>query len=237
MLGKSSKDRENESEGSIRSSAPTGVGGASLISRDMRILGDCRTDGRLRIDGSVTGNVSAGGLEVAKSGTVEGDVAVEEGGSGGDTIVVDGTVKGAVRGTRVEVGQEGRIDGGLVATEATVHGRVRGGILAEQRLILEETAEVEGDVRARRLALKEGGQVNGNIQMGERATEGSDLGSGGSGKKATTGTPRPKTDATAGSAGGGSGSGEKGSDDGGESSGSGDDGQEAGEEKKKQATG
>ncbi|MDX1567058.1 MAG: polymer-forming cytoskeletal protein [Longimicrobiales bacterium] len=184
MLGKSSKDQE--SEGGTRATTVKGPGGASLISRDLRIVGDCVSDGRLRIEGTVTGDVTAAGLEVSPSGSVEGDVTVRKGGSS-DTIVIDGSVKGAVRGARVEVGKEGRVDGGLVATEAVVEGHVKGGILAEQRLILEETAEVEGDVRARRLALKEGGQVNGNIRMGDRATEGtsSEIGSG-VGKKASS---------------------------------------------------
>ncbi len=44
--------------------------------------------------------------------------------------------------------------------------------MARNRLVLEDTADVEGDVRARRLALKEGGQVNGTIWMGERAMKG-----------------------------------------------------------------
>lgn len=170
MLGKSSKDKE--SEGTSPQASGLGVGGASLISRDMRIQGDCITEGRLRIEGTVTGDVTAGGLEVAPSGSVEGEVVVRKKGGSGEAIVVDGNVKGAVRGPRVEVGEKGRVDGGVVATEAVVEGHVQGGILAEQRLILEETAVVEGDVRARRLALKEGGQVNGNIRMGERATEG-----------------------------------------------------------------
>lgn len=169
MLGKSSKDQERESSG--RATTVKGPGGASLISRDLRIVGDCVSDGRLRIEGTVTGDVTAAGLEVAQSGSVEGDVVVRKGGGSGQSIVVDGKVKGAVRGTRVEVGKNGRVDGGLTATEAVVEGHVEGGIVAEQRLILEETAVVEGDVRARRLALKEGGRVNGNIRMGERATE------------------------------------------------------------------
>ena len=57
----------------------------------------------------------------------------------------------------------------LLRLATVVHGQVHGGILARQRLVLEETAEVEGDVHARLLSLKEGGQVNGNINMGERA--------------------------------------------------------------------
>ncbi|MFP3949363.1 MAG: polymer-forming cytoskeletal protein, partial [Longimicrobiales bacterium] len=102
MLGKSSKDQE--SEGGTRATTVKGPGGASLISRDLRILGDCVSDGRLRIEGTVTGDVTAAGLEVARTGSVEGDVTVSKGGGYSDTIVIDGSVKGAVRGARVEVG-------------------------------------------------------------------------------------------------------------------------------------
>jgi cytoskeletal protein CcmA (bactofilin family) len=59
------------------------------------------------------------------------------------------------------------VNGGVVADEAVIHGRVHGGVQARTRLALEESAEVEGDVLARRLALKEGGRVNGNIRMGD----------------------------------------------------------------------
>jgi cytoskeletal protein CcmA (bactofilin family) len=135
----------------------------------MRISGDCETAGRLRIEGKVTGDVSAGGLEVATSGTVDGDVTAREGADALEAIVIDGRVEGAVRATRVEIRRGGTVNGGVVADEAVVHGHVRGGVLARRRLALEDTAVVEGDVRARRLALKEGGQVNGNIQMGEQA--------------------------------------------------------------------
>lgn len=166
--------RNRASEESAASTGGTGSTGASVVSRSLWIDGDCETTGWLRIEGKITGSVRARRLEVAAGGTVEGDVGVPESGDGtakGEEVVVGGTVLGEARGSRVEVGADGRIEGGIQAAEAIVHGHVRGGIVAERRLVLEKTAVVEGDVRAPRIALKEGGWVQGNIRMGEPASE------------------------------------------------------------------
>jgi cytoskeletal protein CcmA (bactofilin family) len=167
VLGRSGKEQEMARP--EQRPRPTAASDTSVISKDMRIVGDCETDGRLRIEGRVTGNVSAGGLEVAASGSVEGDITAREGNGRTQAIIIDGRVEGAVRADRVEVRLGGTVSGGVFADEAVIHGKVRQGILARTRLVLEETAAVEGDVRARRLALKEGGQVNGNIRMGDQA--------------------------------------------------------------------
>jgi cytoskeletal protein CcmA (bactofilin family) len=135
----------------------------------MHIEGNCKTDGQLRIDGKISGNVTAQGIELGASGSVKGDVIANEKGKSDQVFIISGLVTGAVHAAQVEVRQGGKVHGGVVADEAIIHGQVHGGILARTRLALEETAEVEGDVHARRLALKEGGQVNGNIHMGDRA--------------------------------------------------------------------
>lgn len=182
MLSKLSRDADSDVEERVSRSRPPDAG--SLVSRDMRVTGDCQTEGTLRIEGKVTGDVRARELEITSSGSVDGDVQASEGLNGGDVVVIHGRVEGAVRAKRVEVRPGGSVHGGVTADEAHVHGRVRGGIMARIRLVLEEAAEVEGDVRARRLALKEGGQVNGNIRMGEKAV--SPEGSGPTGSTATS---------------------------------------------------
>ncbi len=168
MLGKKTKDQE----GSHAASARTGSkaqGPTSVISRDMRITGDCIVEGRIRIEGTIVGDVSAAGLELARSGSVQGDLTAAKG-AASETFVIAGEVQGRVHATHVEVGPNGSILGGVEADEAQIRGRVENGIVARKRLTLEETAVVEGDVRAKALALKEGGQVNGTIVMGDRAT-------------------------------------------------------------------
>lgn len=167
MLGKLSKDQETEPRPRPQDQRPKGDD--SIVSEDMKVIGDCESAGRLRIDGTVTGDVRARDLEVAASGTVDGDVEAQNGESAADVVVVQGRVSGAVRAKRAEVRQGGSVLGGVTADEAVIQGEVRGGIVARTRLVLEENAVVQGDVRALRLALKEGGQVNGNIRMGEKA--------------------------------------------------------------------
>lgn len=146
------------------------AGGLSIVTEDMRIEGDIETKGSVRIEGTVTGGVRARGVELAATGSVEGNVEVLPLEGESQVFVIKGSVKGAVRASRVDIGQGGRVLGGIEADYATLGGNVQGGILARERLALRSTAVVEGDVDARRLALEEGGQVNGNIRVGDRAT-------------------------------------------------------------------
>lgn len=165
MLGKSKDERRAEvgqENGAAQSSTDL-----SIISSDMTITGVCETRGQLRIAGRVAGGVSAGAVELAASGAVDGDVVAIGGGANAKPFVIAGSVSGAVRAGRVEVRKGGSVSGGVVADEAVVQGRVKGGVQARTRLALDESAEVEGDVLARRLALREGGRVNGTIRMGD----------------------------------------------------------------------
>ena len=167
MFNKTTKDRKVT--GRQRNTADAGASILSVISKEMNIEGSCVTDGQLRIEGKISGNVTAHGVELVASGSVDGDVIAAEQGESTRVFIISGLVTGAVHAAQVEVRLGGKVQGGVVADEAIIHGQVHGGVLARNRLALEETAEVEGDVHARRLALKEGGQVNGNISMGARA--------------------------------------------------------------------
>lgn len=158
---------------SAPSPRPSGRSVDSLIAPGMVLRGDCETEGVLRVEGRVTGNIRANGLTVSPGGEVEGDVTGPGGAPSRDTVMIEGRVHGSVRAPRVEVGRDGLVGAGMEVTEATVRGRVTGPIVAEQRLLLEETAVVDGDVTAKRLGLREGGQVFGTIRIGERAGTGS----------------------------------------------------------------
>ena len=162
MLGK----RERGSNGS-EPGVPS-VGSApqvSVIARGMRVVGDCEIDGAVRIEGDVTGNVRARKVELTESGHVHGDVLPVEGGEGGEIVQVGGQVGGAVRAAEVEVRRGGSVTGCVSAERALIQGRVGGGIVVRDRLALGETAVVEGDIQARRLAIKEGGLFDGAIRM------------------------------------------------------------------------
>lgn len=165
MRGRSKQEQERQ--GPPVSAQDGATSDLSVISSDMRIEGHCETRGQVRIEGRVSGNITASSVELAPTGEVDGDVLSRAGAQNGKAFVIGGNVSGAVRAGRVEVRRGGSVSGGVIADEAVIQGRVKGGVQARTRLSLEESAEVEGDVLARRLALKEGGRVNGNIRMGD----------------------------------------------------------------------
>lgn len=84
------------------------------------------------------------------------------------TLRIEGTVEGTVRaGKAVVVGKDGIVQGDVFTQDAVIGGRVTGTVIAESRLELQATCVIEGEIRARRIKLDEGGKVNGKVQMGE----------------------------------------------------------------------
>ncbi len=82
----------------------------SIIGPGMRVVGDCDTDGAVRIEGRVQGNVRAGkAVVVGKEGVVEGDIHTQD-------AIISGTVKGTLRAaSRLEVQATSRIEGEILA--------------------------------------------------------------------------------------------------------------------------
>lgn len=111
--------RERQADGA----APETV--ISIIGPGMKIVGDCETEGTIRIEGTIEGTVKAGkAVVIGKDGYVNGDVHTQD-------AVVSGKVVGALTAaSRLE----------LQAT-SYIEGQVRA-----RRLQLEEGAVLNGEV-------------------------------------------------------------------------------------------
>ncbi|MBI4544701.1 MAG: polymer-forming cytoskeletal protein [Gemmatimonadetes bacterium] len=84
------------------------------------------------------------------------------------TLRIEGTVDGTVRaGKAVVVGRDGVVNGDITTQDAVIGGKVVGTIIAESRLEMQATCVIEGEIRARRIKLDEGGRVNGSVHTGE----------------------------------------------------------------------
>ena len=59
----------------------------------------------------------------------------------------------------------------MISREAIIGGEVRGSIRADERIEIQSTSVVHGDVIAKRLLVQEGGEINGVVRMGENALE------------------------------------------------------------------
>jgi cytoskeletal protein CcmA (bactofilin family) len=84
------------------------------------------------------------------------------------TVRIEGEIRGTIRASKaVVVGREGLVEGDIYTQDAVVGGRVRGTVVAESRLELQATCDIEGVVhaRAQHLHLEEGARFNGQVQM------------------------------------------------------------------------
>ncbi|HET9948176.1 MAG TPA: polymer-forming cytoskeletal protein [Longimicrobiales bacterium] len=97
----------------------------SIIGPGMKVVGDCHTDGTLRVEGTVEGSIRAGkAVVVGKQGVVDGDILTQD-------AIVSGHVTGKlVAESRLELQATCRIEG-------EVHTR---------RMQLEEGAVLNGSV-------------------------------------------------------------------------------------------
>lgn len=112
----------------------------SIIGPGMTVVGDCQTEGTVRIEGVVEGSVRAG--------------------------------------KAVVIGKQGKVRGDVHTQDAVISGHVTGTLVAESRLELQATCQIDGEVKTRRMQLEEGAVLNGTVEMGEK-------------KKATSPAPGP----------------------------------------------
>jgi cytoskeletal protein CcmA (bactofilin family) len=86
--------------------------------------------------------------------------------SGSGQILVDGRVRGSIDGKDVVVvASRGRIDAAVHARVVMVAGRIVGNITADEKIELEPTAQVDGDMTAPRILIKDGATFRGNVTM------------------------------------------------------------------------
>jgi cytoskeletal protein CcmA (bactofilin family) len=111
---------------------------------------------------------SEAGLSIIGTGMrVVGDIIAD------GVVKIEGTVVGTVRAARqVLVGKGGEVEGDVISREAIIGGEVRGSIRADERIEIQSTSVVHGDVVAKRLLVQEGGEINGVVRMGEAEIEG-----------------------------------------------------------------
>ena len=94
-------------------------------------------------------------------------ISIQGGLSGEEDLVIDGKVDGKVQlpGNHLTIGQSGVVKADVHAKLVSVVGRVHGNVHASERVEIESTGVVEGDVKAPRLVVQEGAVLNGSIEM------------------------------------------------------------------------
>jgi cytoskeletal protein CcmA (bactofilin family) len=84
---------------------------------------------------------------------------------------IDGRIDGSVTHARqVLLGRGATIKGNVLADEVVIGGTVEGGIRASERLELQATAVVNGDIETKSIVVLEGARINGSVRMTDLTT-------------------------------------------------------------------
>ncbi len=101
---------------------------------------------------------------IGKSISIKGDL------TGNEDLVIEGTVEGKVDlpNNELTIGAEGKVRADVHAKSVIVVGTVSGNVSAVERVEIQATGLVEGDVRGPRLVIQEGARLNGSVDMGDQ---------------------------------------------------------------------
>lgn len=93
--------------------------------------------------------------------SIKGDLAGEE------DLSIEGRLEGKIECRRhsVNVGKNGRIKGDIYGKTITVEGTVEGNLYGEEQLIVRHTGTVRGNIVSPRVALEDGSNFKGSIDM------------------------------------------------------------------------
>ena len=101
---------------------------------------------------------------IGKAIKIKGDVV------GGEDTVIEGRVEGRVvfKDHHLTIGANGDIHGEVNAKRITVVGTILGDVVATDRIDVQNSGVIEGDLSAPNLLVVEGAAINGTITMQER---------------------------------------------------------------------
>lgn len=97
-----------------RSAAAAGKPAApSIVSRDLKVVGDLHSDGEIHVDGSVEGDIKSTVLLVGDGAAVTGEITA-------DSVRVLGSVTGQIKARSVYLAKSARVDGDIVHEDLAV---------------------------------------------------------------------------------------------------------------------
>jgi cytoskeletal protein CcmA (bactofilin family) len=97
---------------------------------------------------------------------VEGDLNSQ------GNVLIEGMVEGSLKTDKdLRVGQQAKITANVTASNAVIAGEVMGNVNVTERLELESTARVQGDINTKVLVVAAGATINGKLVMAEQTIE------------------------------------------------------------------
>jgi len=90
--------------------------------------------------------------------------------SGEGNILIEGEVEGEITNVgSCSIESQGLVTGNISSESLIVAGHIVGNISATDRLEIQATGQVEGDIKVPRISIADGAKVNGTICVGQNA--------------------------------------------------------------------
>jgi cytoskeletal protein CcmA (bactofilin family) len=107
---------------------------------------------------------------IGKSVVICGEV------KGSEDLIVDGRVEGTVSlsESRLTIGPSANVSADLSARDVLILGHVQGNVVASGRVELRAGCNVEGDIRALRLAVEDNAVFRGKVDLTQSVAKASD---------------------------------------------------------------
>ena len=87
--------------------------------------------------------------------------------SGSEDLTVEGRVEGRIdlKDHNLTIGPNGRVHAEIHAKNITIIGEVTGNVVADEKVDLTDSGRLVGDIRAPRIAVSDGAQFKGSVDM------------------------------------------------------------------------
>jgi len=90
---------------------------------------------------------------------IKGEMTVE------GTLRLDGTIEGSLNADSVILSEKAMVKGDIAAQKIVIAGTVEGNLRAKELVEIQSKGKVHGGVFTPKLAVIEGGEINGKIEM------------------------------------------------------------------------
>lgn len=135
MFSKSDDNSKTEPKMNKNQTAPgtsAGPGTASIISADLRVIGNLESDGDLQVDGQIEGDIRTRSVIVGESAHVKGAILAE-------SVRVCGAVTGQIKAASVTLASTAKVKGDVIQQSFSVEA----GALLEGRVTRKDSAASE----------------------------------------------------------------------------------------------
>ena len=152
---KKTEDKKKTSNKKVKSTSVINEDDVTVISKGTTIVGSISTDGSLDIMGSITGDVECLG-KLSITGKIIGDSTAAE------VYINTERLEGSINSEgSVKVGLGTVVVGDIIATSGVIAGAVKGEIDINGPIVIDSTAIIKGNIKAKSVQINNGAVVEG----------------------------------------------------------------------------